>query len=189
VVLGFFDTLYWRRQFRRHMDRKHSARMTAIPSFDIPDIQIDDEDDRARAKSQAQGQQQQRPGMPARGTSTYLNPEWSSAASPTHHRSWSGQSMDISQHEQAYAHPLSTPRSPPGAGGGGPAVPPSGHSYNASAFSFELHEPVEQRQPGSGESSRRASAVSPAQLREMLDDSVWLDSIRRSATQRRPGGY
>ncbi|KAK3626032.1 calcium channel protein [Elasticomyces elasticus] len=45
VVVGFFDTLYWARRFRRAMDAKKSARMTAIPSFGVPEIFVHGEDD------------------------------------------------------------------------------------------------------------------------------------------------
>jgi hypothetical protein len=45
VVVGFFDTLYWRRQFRRQMNGKQAARMTGVPSFEVPEIFIQDEDD------------------------------------------------------------------------------------------------------------------------------------------------
>ncbi|CAI4213670.1 unnamed protein product [Parascedosporium putredinis] len=43
VVLGFFETLYWSRQFQRHMERKRAGRMAAVPQLDIPDILVDDE--------------------------------------------------------------------------------------------------------------------------------------------------
>jgi len=179
--------------------------MTAIPQLDIPHILVDDEDDRApgAAGSQQPGPpQNQRPAMHARNTSTFLLPEDARQQPSQHHRSWSGTSVDISLHDTNYGHPLSMPRQ-----AASPSTPGAGsHRYNTSAFSFELQDPAyasyddadpyaQQQQPGqrdgtgSNDSSRRASAVSPAQLREMLDDSVWLDSIRRSATQRRNAGY
>ncbi|KAI0172029.1 Ion transport protein-domain-containing protein [Hypoxylon sp. FL1284] len=167
VVVGFFDTVYWSRRFKRHMDKKRSARMTAIPQLDVPDIFVDDEDDRQRAT-------QQRTTMtapPARTTSADFLAV-SDAARPQH-RSWSS-SADISTYDSSQAHPLSLPRA-------SPSMP--GHQSQASAFSFELQDPG--TAPGSASSSRRGSAVSPAQVRELLDDSVWVESIRRSATIRR----
>ena len=192
--------------------------MTAIPQLDIPHILVDDEDDRAGGAGGAGGagsqpQQQQQPAMHTRNTSTFLLPEDARHQQSQHHRSWSNTSMDISLHDTSYGHPLGVPRSP-----ASPSTPGTGsHRYNTSAFSFELQEPgygsyedvdpyAQQQQQqgqqqqqrgqqgqrdgtGSNDSSRRASAVSPAQLREMLDDSVWLDSIRRSATQKRNAGY
>jgi hypothetical protein len=52
VVVGFFDTLYWSRRFRRAVESKRSARMTAVPSFGVPEIFVQDEegDDVTQAK-------------------------------------------------------------------------------------------------------------------------------------------
>ncbi|MCJ1394714.1 calcium channel protein [Xylographa bjoerkii] len=44
VVIGFFDTLYWARQFRRRQELRHSARMMTIPQFAVPEIFVDDQD-------------------------------------------------------------------------------------------------------------------------------------------------
>lgn len=44
VVIGFFDTLYWSRQFRRRQELRHSARMMTIPQFAVPEIFVDDQD-------------------------------------------------------------------------------------------------------------------------------------------------
>jgi len=194
VVLGFFDTLYWSRKFKRHMEQKRAARMTFVPDLNVPDILVDDEDDRARAaQSGAAQQNRQTMAAPGRAPSTFLSAD--DAARQAHHRSWSGhQSVDISLHDTSYGHPLSAPRSGGmsssvfGNGPASPTTPGSGglhHRHNASANSFELQEGGSQ--PGSNASSRRGSAVSPAQARELLDDSVWMESIRRSTTQRKSG--
>lgn len=147
------------------MEKKRSARMTAIPQLDVPDIFVDDEDDRQRAT-------QQRTTMAATPTGTtsadFLNV--SDAARPQH-RSWTS-GTDIAAYDSSQAHPLSLPRATP-------SMP--SHRSQTSAFSFELQEPG----TSSGENSRRGSSVSPAQVRELLDDSVWVESIRRSATIRR----
>lgn len=45
IVVGFFDTLYWSRKFRRRIEAKKDARMTAIPSFGVPEILVQDETD------------------------------------------------------------------------------------------------------------------------------------------------
>ncbi|KAM0723123.1 hypothetical protein Q7P37_001323 [Cladosporium fusiforme] len=52
IVVGFFDTLYWSRRFRRAIESKKSARMTAVPSFGVPEIFVQDEqgDDVTRDK-------------------------------------------------------------------------------------------------------------------------------------------
>ncbi|EME49131.1 hypothetical protein DOTSEDRAFT_68005 [Dothistroma septosporum NZE10] len=43
IVVGFFDTLYWTRKFKRHLEAKKDARMTMIPSFGVPEILVQDE--------------------------------------------------------------------------------------------------------------------------------------------------
>ncbi|KAK4212828.1 Ion transport protein-domain-containing protein [Rhypophila decipiens] len=192
VVLGFFDMLYYSRKFKRHMEIKRSARMTAIPQLDVPEILVDNDEDRNRRDGGAGA------------TSGPLSPAFLSAddAHAHHHRSWSNISADLSSYDTSYGHPLAGPRA------SGPSSP--GHRGQPSAFSFELSEippdydAANDDDDGTGGGAagpgHRASAVSPAQVREMLDDSVWMASIRRSATMNRrppdlgwggggPGGY
>ncbi|KAJ4272391.1 calcium channel protein [Fusarium torreyae] len=176
VVLGFFDTLYYTRQFKKHMQRKHLARMTAVPQLNIPEILVendlsDDETGGAGPKS---------PLSPA------SRPSSVDAGEP---RNWLG-SVDLSLHDTSWSHPLSFPR----------AAPPSPTTpAQPSAFSFEIEEddPHEQQQQQqqpttqartsapSARESNHLDPISPVQVRGMLDDSVWGESIRRSATVRR----
>ena len=44
IVIGFFDTLFWSRQFRRRHDARSRGRMVDIPQFAVPEIFIDDGD-------------------------------------------------------------------------------------------------------------------------------------------------
>lgn len=146
------------------MEKKRSARMTAIPQLDVPDIFVDDEDDRKRTATQRTTMA----APVARGTSDFLSV---SDASRPQHKSWTS-GTDISTYDSSQTHPLSLPRA-------SPSMP--GHRSHASALSFELQDSG----TNSGENSRRGSSVSPAQVRELLDDSAWVESIRRSATIRR----
>lgn len=43
TVIGFFDTLYWSREFRRKVQSKKSARLSMIPQFTVPEIFVDGE--------------------------------------------------------------------------------------------------------------------------------------------------
>ncbi|KAG8409486.1 calcium channel protein [Metarhizium acridum] len=43
VVQGFFDTLYWSRRFKKHMEKKRASRMSVIPQLAIPHIFVDEE--------------------------------------------------------------------------------------------------------------------------------------------------
>ncbi|KAH8889525.1 ion transporter [Thozetella sp. PMI_491] len=171
IVLGFFDTLYWSRKFKRHMELKRSARMTAIPHFGVPEILVENEEDRTNQGGPGGAAS---PGAPPQGApgdpGEFLRADDA-------RRTWTGPT-DLSSFDTSYGHPLSSPRAT------GPSSP--GHKNQTSAFSFELQEPTDglDDEGGAGE-GRRGSSVSPAQVREMLDDSAWMASIRRSATIRR----
>jgi hypothetical protein len=254
------------------MALKHSARMTNVPQLDVPDIFVEDEEDRARTAEAAAGvvvggessaadattasgaeqQQQHQPSgtllhagyMSARnrpisawtsGRLTHddmdespymqdLDPQQAAhqRQKSQHHRSAPSRSRDemplptppqgwqlqesqvqtTARSRQSLTNaPLTTAATTALPPGQHPlSIPPRqrqgrssdeqqqlheplspGHRTNASAFSFELHEPPDE---GLGE-DRDTSTLGPNQVREMLDDSVWLQSIRRSATIRR----
>lgn len=44
IVRGFFDTMFWSRKFQSRLDLRHSARMTNVPQFAVPEIFVDDQD-------------------------------------------------------------------------------------------------------------------------------------------------
>jgi hypothetical protein len=71
----------------------------------------------------------------------------------------------------------------PGSPGRSPQLSP--HRPTNSAFSFEAGEQLSGG-GGSGHSSRRGSGVSAENVLEVLDNSAWGESIRRSFTTRRP---
>jgi len=82
------------------------------------------------------------------------------------------------------ASPSATARSP---GGPSPSPQLSPHRPTNSAFSFDGADLSGER--NSANSSRRGSAVSAENLVEVLDNSAWGDSIRRSFTMRRPSTF
>ncbi|KAN0117387.1 BcCCH1, calcium channel protein [Hyaloscypha variabilis] len=167
IVLGFFDTMYWSRRFRKHMANKRSGRMTTIPQLG-PEVFVDGVDDENEMNKQARAT-----------VSPFLSP------------------MEISDPRSSFiTHGLDgAARLRSGSVGAGPPSPASpgialGHSPQLSphrptnsAFSFE----GEQVSPaGSAHSSRRGSSVNAENVLEVLDNSAWGESIRRSFTMRRP---
>lgn len=42
IVIGFFDTLYWSRRFRRAVQDRRNARMASVPQLDVPEIFVHD---------------------------------------------------------------------------------------------------------------------------------------------------
>jgi hypothetical protein len=212
TVVNFVETVRIRSKFRAHMSRKHSARMTGIPQIDVPEILVEDEEERAEREASATRPRISReitsettvvtsptgdhsnnnnnnitnnPFLSAAEAAQWQNPFLSAAdtanAQHAQHHSWSGAPTDLSAFDSFYGRDGGVVGGPSQAGGGG-------HRNQASAFSFELHEPGGAGGSSSNRSSRRGSgAVRPEQVTEMLDSSVWMDSIRRSATLRRPG--
>ena len=225
--------IYYSRKFKRHMEVKRSARLTAIPQLGVPEIYVDNDQqsDNEQQNRESNGNNSARAsGSGAAGgtnpfESSSTNPfgSGSTALSPggaasflsaddarAHHRSWSGVSADLSSFDTSYGHPLAGPRANKSSN--------SASHRNTHAYSFELHDSLgvgggNAPSPGGwgggsgtmgsmglspggalddnnggispGGNSKRGSSVSPAQLSSMLDDSVWVASIRRSATMRR----
>lgn len=171
--------LYYSRQFKRHMQSKQNARMTAIPQLDVPEILVDNEEER-RERNTVAGV----PGGAGIGTLTEEGATLLAAAAADTNgraRSWSGLGADLSSYDTSYGHPLAGSRtSKPSS---------SGHQAQRSGFSFDLPDPADGAQDDEATSpiGRRGSSVSPAVVRDMLDDSVWVESIRRSATMRKSG--
>lgn len=213
TVVNFVEMMRIRSKFKAHMSRKHSARMTGIPQMDVPEIFIENEEDREAASDAGS-----RPGISRQTTAettVVTSPTSPSALSPTsthntnpflsareartsapssptgqistnpflsaaesanaQHHSWTGVPGDLSTFDSVFR--------PDDAQSGS-------YRTQGSAYSFELHDPDGGGGSGVGSnrSSRRGSSVRPEQVTEMLNSSVWMDSIRRSATLRqRPG--
>jgi hypothetical protein len=193
IVLGFFDTVYYSRQFKRHMETKRAGRMTAIPQLDVPEILVDndghEEEERRQREQTATGRGRAKSTAAASTlgspSGSLLSPSTSRARSPQH-RSWAGGlGADLSSYDTSYGHPLAGPRTSK------PATSAAGHLSQSSAFSFELTGPGEGAGDDADEATnlgRRGSSVDPAVVRDVLDNSVWVESIRRSATTMKKGG-
>ncbi|KAF9890294.1 calcium channel protein [Aspergillus nanangensis] len=180
TVRGFFDTLYWARQFRRKVEHKKSARMSFVPQFTVPEIFVDDEpqndipqEEERRLARQALvggevGESSRSGGLsptsPTAGPSsqrshlpridTNLAGGISGASSPTE---WSSISLSLSP-GRARAHTTS--------------------SYDAGP---DLPDEIQV----ASDHSRQNSAMSVQEVMQSLDDSAWGESLRRSFTQRR----
>ncbi|PFH55711.1 hypothetical protein XA68_17741 [Ophiocordyceps unilateralis] len=167
IVQGFFDTLYWSRKFKKHMERKRASRMSGVPELMVPDILVDEDgsDDFLKSSKVVEG-------SITRWThvSTGEGAKQSTKTSAAKAR----------QCGMGDQHPLSHPRSS--------ATTATGQGAS-SGFSFELYEPERRPQRHDEWDERRGEcAMSPAQARDTVEESVWADSIRRSAMLRRPVG-
>jgi voltage-dependent calcium channel len=167
VVVGFFDTVYWARRFRRIVDAKKNARMEGVPQFAVPEIFVDDEDERNSFDS--------RRVSPIDMT----DDPWSHI--PTHggpSRPSFGRSRNNSTASAALSFSLS-----PG------LSPQRGPSLSVGDYSDDPLYLDGGSDHGRGSAhSRQASNVSAQDVLEVFEESPWGDSIRRSFTSRRPGG-
>ena len=167
---------YWARIFKKHMERKRSSRMTAVPQLGIPDILVEDDDDFASNRPQTSGR-----APPNLWLSTPDNALGGGEDAGQGRASLGAAgSSNSAAPDNGHQHPLSYPPSQSGSSGMSASAIPTG-------FSFELYEPEGSADSPGGELSGHEPAESPAQGRGILDDSLWGDSIRRSTTLHRPG--
>ncbi|KAI2929764.1 hypothetical protein CBS147321_4854 [Aspergillus niger] len=179
TVIGFFDTLYWSREFRRRVEHKKSARMSGVPQFSVPEIFIDDgshdepaavEGPREQARDALTGEESSQqpmlsPTSPTGRATRYQLPPIDTSPlgrisvlnSPS--TEWSSISPSLSPLRERAGTTSSY-----GSGG-------------------DVHD--EQASPAH---SRQNSAMNVNDVMQSLGESVWGESIRRSFTQRRRSG-
>ncbi len=167
IVIGFFDTMYWSRRFRKAIEQRRNSRLGALPQLVIPEIFIEDPEESSSSvephdftestplKSRTTRTAPELPKIDTSvspRTSAQASPRASFDISPTASLSLSPrprlQSIDTSYHR--------TGRSSPG-------TPTLGHSRNNS----------------------NVSGISAQGVMESFDMSAWGESIRRGLTQRR----
>lgn len=141
--------------------------MTVIPQLG-PEVYvdgIDEEDDRAKGKAKVT-----------------ISPLLSPADVADHRSSFIMHGLDGAARARRGTNEGPNPFSPLASPRPSPQLSP--HRPTNSAFSFEGGELTPTG--GSAQSSRRGSAVSAENVLEVLDNSAWGESIRRSFTTRRP---
>ena len=181
TVVGFFDTLYWSREFRRKIERKKNGRMSVIPTFTVPEIFVDEGDE-------AEEHEQPASGAMTPQTQPEFDGDFPPMLSPVSHRR--AESSPTARHG-------TLPRIDTSLGGraSGSSTPtrewssisPSRtpremYGDRASFETAETHET-----PSASNHSRENSARNVQDVMTSLDNSAWGESIRRSFTQRRPG--
>lgn len=209
VVIGFFDTVYWARKFRNHLNSRHAGRMTDIPQFTVPEIFVDDGTTHDNIVSPFDGEDMHRfpPPSPSLGSSAPSSPRPGAMTPP------SGSELGEPSH---YGHGLrsqasissiqATPTgSPVGTRGGNPFFdhdqPRHQHQKTGSNVSEDWHiaaamagvisrpvSPLAVESAEQGARSRANSSVSAQDALGVLEDSPWGESIRKSFSMRRPDG-
>jgi hypothetical protein len=160
---------YWSRRFRKHMERKKSGRMTDVPQLG-PEVFVDDVDE-IKPKAKPVVSPLLSPINVQDARSSFITHGLDGAA---RQRRGTETSLNLSD-----IGPLTPGNSP------GPSPRLSPHRPTNSGISFEGSD-LGVSVAGSAQSSRRGSAVSAENVLEVLDNSAWGESIRRSFTMRRP---
>ena len=181
TVIGFFDTLYWSREFRRALERKKSGRMTAVPQFTVPEIYVEDpvEED---AEEHAPGAMT--PQNPIDADPPL--PPMLSPASTSRRRAESGASgrrADLPRLDTSFGGRTSGASTPTEWSSISPSRTP--RRLYGERDSFETNERDES--VPRADHSRQNSGISVQDVMDSLDNSAWGESIRRSFTQRRSG--
>lgn len=159
--------------------------MTDIPQLG-PEVYIDDEADIAAKQARATVSPLLSPMDITDPRSSFITHGLDGAT--RHRRGGSSASGPLSPGTPGMSSALSPGVSPRASPGASPQLSP--HRPTNSAFSFEggeLGGGTAAGGGGSGQSSRRGSAVSAENVLDVLDNSAWGESIRRSFTLRRPG--
>ena len=167
VVKGFFDTMFWSRQFRSRLDIRNTARMVNIPQFAVPEIFVDDQDATSPQEMTTPGPFPDENGPRGRP---------SLDTSGLRHRGDSG-SPSRSDNSKNVSPSLSPQR--------GLGHSPSGSGDNAFQWGYDGTD--EGLSPVAGR-SRANSAVDRQNVLETFDNSAWGESIRRSFTTTRRAG-
>ena len=207
IVVGFFDTLFWARRFRRLIESKKNARVTAIPNFGVPEIFVHDESDSedvSRATkfdipSVAVTPVDYEPSDTAESLGIGRAPTSGSDAgsrtsqpgSVMRNRSGSIQSSTPSSPTGDAPHLSARHRPSPSSG----SIQPDWHfaaaMENVSGLTPPASPgllPTDRDQPSpeaSAARNRAQSSVSQRDVMGLFQDSAWGQSMRRSATQGR----
>ena len=192
VVRGFFDMMYWSRQFRSRLDFRHSARMVNIPQFAVPEIFVDDGEPEMDVSPQSETFAESGPSVPPKDGSSPQGRSRTQSISPGR------PSLDTSglRHRGDSASPSRSDRS----GSVSPQLSPHragqspsnsyGHSPSHSAdsaFNWGYDggsgdlSPMHGNSPVGGR-SRAGSSVDRQNVLDVFDNSAWGESIRRSFT-------
>ncbi|KAH7326761.1 Ion transport protein-domain-containing protein [Stachybotrys elegans] len=169
TVQGFFYTVYWTRKFKKHLDRQRASRMMSVPSIEIPDMFVD-----VNVHGQA-----------VQETKTRSRPSLADGNLRLDTTNLGGTPSQQAR-DSVHQHPLSFPTTSGFAASSATAAT-SRKRGDTSAFSFELEEPEgQQQQPEEmGQRGSGLSPTTPSRIGSMLDESVWIETLRRSTTQRR----
>ncbi|KAK5945754.1 calcium channel protein [Knufia obscura] len=164
TVIKFFDTLHWKRKFKKHQAARRDSRVDAPPQMPIPEIFIEDPEESPNASEEA---------LARDFTETApLSPRKVTPEVPRINTNLSRNPSTLSDRSARSASPGSSPV----------ASPRHLSSVDTSYHGRERSPPMT---PTLGGHSRQSSGVSAQGVMESFDMSAWGESLRRSFTTRR----
>ena len=196
IVKGFFDTMFWHRQFRSRLDLRQSARMVNIPQFSVPEIFVDDQEIVSPATADFSHDVLSPTTAPGAGIAAGdedRGRRTSSNASGLRHRtdsrtaspSRSDRSYSVSPQLSPHRPSLSAQR--PSLSVHRPSHSGGSSAGGSSGFQWTLDDTADLGEARPQLRSRAASSVNRQDVLQVFDESAWGESIRRSFTLRRQG--
>ncbi|ODH25619.1 hypothetical protein ACO22_05212 [Paracoccidioides brasiliensis] len=190
VVIGFFDTLYWSRKFRRRFEPHDASRLASVPQFAVPEIYVDDAEHEEQHPCQqqqlSQQQLQQRQHSPSQhsDSSSFPSPMLSPDAlgRPPGTPPGGGQLRNLPPLDTNISQGSRSSRSPTRAGEWGNRSPSLSPRQSRIVRGFYSSDPPSPEDIANHR--RHESSVSLQEVVESLDNSAWGESIRRSFTLR-----
>ncbi|OBT73282.1 hypothetical protein VF21_08442 [Pseudogymnoascus sp. 05NY08] len=181
VVIGFFDTMYWARRFRRHLNRHSLSRITEISTFPVPEIFVEGDDDARSVALSADGDDTRR-SMRATvdfsdGHASLRDMIGGLGMAGLHSRDGSvdsrGSRGAISGLGSGTSSPSRSPR-----------LRPHRTNSSVSGAAMDLSDVVPARREGM---HSRSGSTAGEMAVEAFNDSAWGASMRRSYTTRKSG--
>jgi len=169
TVVGFFDTLHWSRKFRQAVNRRRNSRLASPPGLPVPEIFVEDPDDRIDASTSSTEPRDftsSTPVYPVRKPSPNLPPIDTSVQ---YRDSLRSPASITGYNESPVSSPIRSARlasvdtSYPGPARSSPTTPTLGHSRHGSTV----------------------SGNNTLGVIESFDTSAWGESLRRSFTTNR----
>ncbi|OJJ49743.1 hypothetical protein ASPZODRAFT_89183 [Penicilliopsis zonata CBS 506.65] len=192
TVIGFFDTLYWSREFRRRIKAKQASRMADVPQFSVPEIFVDqpeqsNNENHGDHHHHVDGGDSTSAGQTTTTTTTTTTTDepMQPMLSPTSPLSGTSSSPRFGVLPKIDTN-LGSLSSPTEWSSISPSLSPRRMTDEPTTAYYGTDVPASPHT--ATERSRANSAVSVQDVMESLGNSAWGESIRRSFTQRRSGG-
>lgn len=180
VVMGFFDTLYWSRKFRRIQNSKGNFRMAGPPQLAVPEIFVEDPDDET-SDSKSTEPRDFTSSVPV--SSAPIMEQGSSSSSSFNARGVPRIDTTLRRRDSSKTSPTRGDYSP----GLSPNLSPSRLFPTDTAYPGpdRASTPTSLR-PGHSRQGSAVSSLGAEGVMESFDNSAWGESIRRSFSMRRP---